>query len=56
MGQAMEAEIKDQLDAAWEEAQRVPVSLVEESLTHMFAEMTPRLRQQYEELKGDSHA
>ncbi len=56
VGQAMEAEIKAQLDAAWEEAQRVPVSRVEESLIHMFAEMTPRLRQQYEELKGDAHA
>ncbi len=55
LGQAMEAEIKDQLDAAWEEAQRVPLSQIEESLTHMFAEMTPRLRQQYEELKGASH-
>jgi pyruvate dehydrogenase E1 component alpha subunit len=56
IGQTMEADIKTQLDAAWEEAQRVPVSLVEESLTHMFAEMTPRLRRQYDDLKGNSHA
>jgi hypothetical protein len=52
----MEAEIKAQLDAAWEEAQRVPVSRVEESLTHMFAEMTPRLRRQYDTLTGGTDA
>ena len=56
VGEAMEAEIKAQLDAAWEEAQRVPASCVEESLTHMFAEMTPRLRRQYDELKGAADA
>lgn len=52
IGQAMEQEIKSQLDAAWQAAQAHPISKVEESLHHMFAEMTPRLRQQYEELKG----
>jgi pyruvate dehydrogenase E1 component alpha subunit len=56
VSEAVEAEIKAQLDAAWEEAQRVPASQVEESLTYMFAEMTPRLRQQYDQLKGDAHA
>lgn len=56
INEAMEVEIKAQLDAAWDEAQRVPLSRVEESLPHMFAEMTPRLRQQYAELKGVSHA
>ena len=56
IGQAMEGDIKTQLDVAWEEAQHVPASLVEESLTHMFAEMTPRLRRQYDDLKGSSHA
>jgi pyruvate dehydrogenase E1 component alpha subunit len=55
-GDAMEAEIRAQLDAAWEEAQRVPASRVEDSLTHMFAEMTPRLRRQYDTLKGDTDA
>jgi pyruvate dehydrogenase E1 component alpha subunit len=55
-GEAMEAEIKAQLDTAWEEAQRVPASRVEDSLTHMFAEMTPRLRRQYDTLKGDTDA
>jgi TPP-dependent pyruvate/acetoin dehydrogenase alpha subunit len=55
-GEAMEAEIKAQLDTAWEEAQRVPTSRVEESLTHLFAEMTPRLRLQYDALKGDTDA
>jgi pyruvate dehydrogenase E1 component alpha subunit len=56
IAETIEAEIKAQLDAAWEEAQRVPLSRVEESLTYMFAEMTPRLRQQYDGLKGDAHA
>lgn len=54
-GEAMEAEIKAQLDVAWEEAQQVPLSRTEESLTHMFAEMTPRLRRQYEAMKGDTN-
>ena len=53
---AMEAEIKAELEAAWEEAQRVPASQTEEGLTHMFAEMTPRLRYQYDELRGVPHA
>lgn len=56
IGQAMEAEIKAELEAAWAEAQTYPPSRVEESLTHMFAEMTPRLQAQYEELKGEAHA
>lgn len=56
IAQKMEAEIKAELDAAWEEAQRVPISRMDEGLTHVFAEMTPRLRQQYDELKGDAHA
>lgn len=55
IGQQMETEIKAELDAAWEEAQRCPMNRVEEGLTHVFAEMTPRLLQQYEELKGDIH-
>jgi pyruvate dehydrogenase E1 component alpha subunit len=54
IGQGMEAEIKAQLDAAWDEAQRQPLSTVDESLTHVFAQMTPRLREQYETLKGES--
>jgi pyruvate dehydrogenase E1 component alpha subunit len=56
IGQAMEADIKTELDAAWEEAQRYPLNTVEEGLIHVFTEMTPRLRQQYAELKGDAHA
>ncbi len=52
IGEQMEADIKAQLDAAWEEAQAEPPSTVEESLTHVFAEMTPRLRRQLEQLKG----
>ncbi|MCB0154088.1 MAG: pyruvate dehydrogenase (acetyl-transferring) E1 component subunit alpha, partial [Anaerolineae bacterium] len=55
IGEAMEADIAAQLDAAWKEAQAYPVSTVEESLTHVFAEMTPRLRQQLEMLKGESN-
>jgi pyruvate dehydrogenase E1 component alpha subunit len=54
IGEAMEEEIKTQMDIAWEAAQAHPISKVEESLTHMFATMTPRLRQQYGELKGES--
>lgn len=54
VGEAMEVEIQAELDAAWEEAQRYPMNRTEEGLTHVFAEMTPRLRQQYEELKGES--
>jgi pyruvate dehydrogenase E1 component alpha subunit len=54
VGEGMEAEIKAQLDAAWDEAQRQPLSTVDESLTHVFAQMTPRLREQYETLKGES--
>lgn len=56
VAEAMEADIKAQLDAAWAEAQRVPASQTVESLTHVFAEMTPRLRRQYDGLKGDVHA
>lgn len=55
IGAEMEADIAAQLDAAWKEAQAYPVSTVEESLTHVFAEMTPRLRQQLEMLKGESN-
>lgn len=54
VGEEMEAEIKAQLDAAWEEAQAYPPSTTAESLTHVFAEMTPRLQQQYEMLQGGS--
>ncbi|MFN8455134.1 MAG: thiamine pyrophosphate-dependent enzyme [Anaerolineae bacterium] len=54
VGEAMEAEIQAELDTAWEETQRYPINRTEEGLTHVFAEMTPRLRQQYEELSGSS--
>ncbi len=42
--------------AIFVEAQRVPASQTAESLTRVFAEMTPRLRRQYDEMKGDAHA
>ena len=53
---SLEQELKSQLDAAWQEAQTYPLSRVEESLTHVFAGMTPRLQEQYQKLKGESHA
>jgi pyruvate dehydrogenase E1 component alpha subunit len=54
VAEEMENEIKAQMDAAWEEAQAEPLSSLEESLTHVFAEMTPRLREQREVLVGGS--
>ena len=55
VGETMEAGIKAELDAAWEEAQAEPLSTTAESLSHVFAEMTPRLQAQHELLKGASN-
>ena len=54
IGEKMESEISTELDQAWAEAQKFPDATAAESLTHVFAEMTPRLQQQYDELKGES--
>jgi pyruvate dehydrogenase E1 component alpha subunit len=43
LGEDMEREIADELDAAWAEAQATPPSTVGESLRHVFAEMPGRL-------------
>ena len=48
---ALEAEITAELDAAWAEAQATPVSTVEESLHHVFAEMPPHIARQLASLK-----
>ncbi len=53
-GSAMEREIKAQLDAAWKEAQAIPPARIEESLTHVFATMPPRLQAQQRALRGDA--
>ncbi len=46
----LEDEVRRELDAAWEEARRVPPPRLEDSLERVFAEMTPRLRAQREAL------
>jgi pyruvate dehydrogenase E1 component subunit alpha len=55
-GEAMEHDIKDQLDAVWKEAQALPPSRPDESVAHVFATMTPRLRAQQAAMKGDRDA
>jgi len=42
----MEEEVTAELDRAWQEAQAEPLPRLEDSLGHVFAEMTPRLREQ----------
>jgi pyruvate dehydrogenase E1 component alpha subunit len=54
IGDAMERDIKEQLDAAWKEAQALPPARPEDSVAHVFATMTPRLRAQQAAMKGDS--
>jgi pyruvate dehydrogenase E1 component alpha subunit len=49
----LEEEIREELDAAWEEARRLPPPRLEESLERVFAEMTPRLRAQWARARED---
>lgn len=51
---AVEEEIRAQLDAAWEEARAYPPPRLDESLERVFAEMPPRLRQQWQSLKEEA--
>jgi pyruvate dehydrogenase E1 component alpha subunit len=46
VGARMEEEVTAELDRAWQEAQAEPMPRLEDSLGHVFAEMTPRLREQ----------
>lgn len=48
VGEDMDREVSAQLDAAWAEAQATPPSTVADSLSHVFAEMPPRLAAQRE--------
>jgi pyruvate dehydrogenase E1 component alpha subunit len=55
IGERMEREIAAELDVAWAEARAEPRSTVAESLHHVFAELTPRLREQLQALEaGDA--
>lgn len=51
---ATEDKIRAELDAAWEDAQSYPPPRLAESLERVFAEMTPRLREQWKALKEDA--
>ena len=51
VGEAMEQEVKAELDAAWAEAQQRPPSRGHEGIAHVFAQMPPRLRKQQRELR-----
>ncbi len=46
IGAQMDQEITAELDRAWQSAQAEPPASLAESLSHVFAEMTPRLRAQ----------
>jgi pyruvate dehydrogenase E1 component alpha subunit len=48
IGAQMDQEITAELDRAWQSAQAEPPASLAESLSHVFAEMTPRLRAQIE--------
>ena len=50
IGELMEQEVKEDLDAAWKEAQQRPLSRGYEGAAHVFAEMPSRLRKQQREL------
>jgi pyruvate dehydrogenase E1 component alpha subunit len=52
VGEAMDADVKAQLDAAWAAAQASPIPKIGESFTKVFAEMTPRLREQQAQAEG----
>lgn len=56
IAESVEADIKAQLDAAWEDARSYPPPDIEESLEYVFEELTPRLRRQQRELGGNSDA
>jgi pyruvate dehydrogenase E1 component alpha subunit len=56
VGEAMDRDVKAQLDAAWKDAQALPPSRPDDSLTHVFATMTPRLRAQQAAITGDADA
>ena len=46
VGAQMEEEVIAELDEAWRQAQAEPPPRLDDSLSHVFAEMTPRLREQ----------
>ena len=46
IGEAMERDVKEQLDAAWAEAQALAAVTTDESVAHVFATMPPHLRAQ----------
>jgi len=53
-GAEMDQEIAAELDRAWQTAQAEPPPSLAESLSHVFAEMTPRLRAQAEANRENS--
>jgi pyruvate dehydrogenase E1 component alpha subunit len=53
IGEDMDREAAAQLDTAWAEAQATPPSTVAESLSHVFAEMPPRLAGQRDAIAGE---
>ena len=53
IGEDMDREAAAQLDTAWAEAQATPPSTVAESLSHVFAEMPPRLAWQRDAIEGE---
>lgn len=53
VGARMEEEVTSELDRAWQEAQAEPLPRLEDSLGHVFAEMTPRLREQCSRIAED---
>jgi pyruvate dehydrogenase E1 component alpha subunit len=52
----MEQQVKEELDAAWQEARAYPRPDIEASLEYVFAEMTPRLLKQRQQMEGDASA
>jgi TPP-dependent pyruvate/acetoin dehydrogenase alpha subunit len=53
-GAEMDQEIAAELDRAWQTAQAEPPPSLTESISHVFAEMTPRLRAQAEANRENS--
>lgn len=54
VGEQMEQDVAAELDEAWRAAQAEPPPRLEDSLDHVFAEKTPRLREQRRQwLEGD---
>ncbi|MDR7545536.1 MAG: pyruvate dehydrogenase (acetyl-transferring) E1 component subunit alpha [Armatimonadota bacterium] len=49
----LEDDVRQELDAAWEEARRYPPPRLADSLERVFAEMTPRLRAQHAAARED---